>query len=212
MRTQAAVAAVCRGRRAPDASPCATRIAADLLVHLAHVQPRQAEATISRLPLLGREVSSWGETCLQAAAHLGHRRLAMRLLEMGIPSDLYVECALGDPSQAAALVRTGETELRGVHLLPILHFAVASRDPAVVETLLESGAPVNPRSASLPPLHSAVAYADLFIVRCLLEAGADPLAIDAFGETALDWAISLYGDSSPLAALLVRSGRASRHG
>jgi ankyrin repeat protein len=167
---------------------------------------------ISRLPVLGREVSSWGETCLQAAAHLGHQRLAMRLLEMGVPSDLYVECVLGDPSRAATLVRAGKTDLRGVHLLPILHFAVVSRNSVVVETLLESGALVNPQCASLPPLHSAVAYADLFMVRCLLQAGADPLAVDAFGETALDWAITLDGDSSPLAALLVRSGRTSRHG
>jgi ankyrin repeat protein len=212
MRTQAAVAAMWRGRRAPHASPRATRIATDLLVHLAHVQPRQAEATIARLPVLGREVSSWGETCLQAAAHLGHRRLAMRLLEMGVPSDLYVECVLGDPSRAATLVRAGKTDLRGVHLLPILHFAVVSRNPAVVETLLESGALVNPRRSSLPPLHSAVACADVCIARCLLQAGADPLAMDAFGETALDWASTLYGDSSPLAALLIRSGCSSRHG
>jgi ankyrin repeat protein len=136
----------------------------------------------------------------------------MRLLEMGIPSDPYVECALGNPSRAAALLQAGKTDLRGVHSLPILHFAVVSHDLAIVEKLLESGAPPNPRHASLPPLHSAVAYADVPIVRCLVEAGADPLAMDAFGETALDWAISLYGDSSPVAALLVRLDRISRHG
>jgi hypothetical protein len=169
---------------------------------MAHAEPDHAESILARFPQLAGMHSSWGETCLQAASHLGHRRLAICLLEMGVPSDLFVECSLGDAARAAAFVRSGGHELLGVHGLPILHFAVVSREPNAVEQLLESGASVNVPRAALPPLHAAVACRDLSIVVRLLRAGADRGAVDAFGDTAIDWAVQLEGPGSALARLL----------
>jgi ankyrin repeat protein len=84
----------------------------------------------------------------------------------------------------------------GVHGLPLLHFAIMSRATAMLETLLSAGVEVNPMCAALPPLHSAVASGRSEFVRLLLHAGAEPAARDAYGATALDWALELDGEES----------------
>lgn len=175
----------------------------DGLVELAHEDPERAEAILVRAPQLAIEPSSWGESCLQAASHLGHGRLVLRLLGLGVPLDLFAECAVGNTARAAKALHAGEDELLGVHRLPVLHFAIMSRDSAAVESLLDAGARVNSPSAALPPLHSAVACRDLSIVGRLLQAGADPDAADAFGSTALDWAVHL-GEGAGLLSLIGR--------
>jgi hypothetical protein len=173
----------------------------DRLVGMAHTDPRAAGVSLARKPELAVAPSSWGESCLQAAGHLGHRDLIVSLLARGVAADLFTECVIGDPTRAVDALEAS-SDLLGVHRLPILHFAVMSGNPVVVETLLEAGAPVNPRGAALTPLHAAVARRELGIAMCLLEAGADPLAIDAFGDTAVDWAAYLDEETSLLDALL----------
>ena len=190
--------------RYPTDCGLGVRPAVDELVDMCHVEPGRAEMLLAHSRELAAEVSSWGETCLQAASHLGHRRLAVKLLEMGISSDLFVECSLGDPRRAVAAVRAGEHELCGVHCLPILHFAVMSREVEAVERLLAAGASVNSPRATLPPLHSAVACHDLTMVEQLLQAGADPWAVDLFEDTAIDWAVFLEGPGSPMVRLLTQ--------
>jgi hypothetical protein len=124
------------------------------------------------------------------------------LEKVGVSLDLFAKCSLGDASSAVAALRTTGEELVGVHGLPVLHFAVVSRDSATVRKLLAAGAAVNSRQASLPPLHSAVAYEDMATIELLLRAGADVLATDPFAATALDWAIHLIGEGSPQAVVL----------
>jgi len=182
----------------------------DKLVELAHAEPTRAEPILARSPSLATEPSSWGESCLEAAGHLGHWRLLLRLMEAGVRLDLYAECSLGEPASATAAVRAHGGELLGIHNLPILHFAVMSRDLSVVEALLQAGAPVSSSRASLSPLHSAVACGQAAMAERLLGAGADPLAQDAFGCSAIDWAIQLYGEDCPLARLLARAALVER--
>jgi len=181
----------------------------DWLVGLAHTQPRRAESMLARCPELARACSSWGETCLQAASHLGHLRLAMRLLDIGVPSDLFVECMLGEPARAVAAVRSCAEEPLGVHGLPVLHFAVMSRRLEAVDCLLAAGARLNPPNFSLSPLHAAVALGDVAIVERLVLGGANPSAPNAFGETPIDWAYRLEGDGSRVLEVLVRTDRQS---
>jgi hypothetical protein len=90
----------------------------------------------------------------------------------------------------------------GVHRLPLLHFAVMSRNASIVEMLLAAGVAVNPRGASLSPLHSAVAIGSIPIIRALIVAGVDRSASDAFGATALDWAYEIEDRGSVIAVLL----------
>ena len=149
--------------------------------------------------------SSWGETPIQAASHLGHRQLIWHLLECGAQLDLFVASAIGDLKAAKAALADTPRDACGVHGLPTLHFAVASRDVEVVTQLLGVGVAVIPRRASISPLHSAVAVGLQSILLVLLAEGADPLARDAFGATPLDWACRLYGTGSSLVRILAAS-------
>jgi hypothetical protein len=174
---------------------------------MSHVDPAAAGSALTRSPRLARERSSWGETCLQAAGHLGHTSLVRRILELGVPSDPFAECLLGNPTRMVALLRGSAVEPIGIHSLPVLHFGVMSRNPETVARLLAAGASVNPLNASVPPLHSAVAIRDLFMVEQLLQAGADRDAADAFEDTALDWAVFIEGPGSLLVRRLSRDRR-----
>ncbi len=157
-------------------------------VDAAHHEPAVAIELLSKNPSLAEATSTWGETALQAASHLGHHHLLLRLLELGVMPDLFAACALGDRRLAFAMLRGVRYRGRGAHGLPTLHFGIMSRDVRMVEMLIEAGVPVNPPGASLPPLHSAVAIRSAQIVRVLLTAGADIDALDVFGATAADWA------------------------
>ncbi len=163
----------------------------DLFVHLAHQSPMAALALLDRHPALSRATSSWGETALQAASHLGHRKLIAGLLECGLTLDIFAAAALGDVAAVSAMIAAGPKDLCGVHDLPLLHFAVMSRDLAMVEALIAAGAPPCPPEASLSPLHSAAGIGSKPMVHALVSAGADVSFTDAFGQTALDWAYDL---------------------
>ncbi len=174
----------------------------DLFVHLAHQSPMAAIAQLDRHRSLSRATSSWGETALQAASHLGHRKLIARLLECGLALDVFAAAALGNVSAVSAMVASGPKDLCGVHYLPLLHFAVMSRDLAMVEALIASGAPLCPPAASLSPLHTAAGIGSKPMVRALVSAGADVSFTDAFGQTALDWAYDLRVTDSEMLELL----------
>ena len=170
--------------------------AVDALVAAVHVEPALAEWILSRDEALSTCQSSWGETGIEAASHLGHKALVWRFIEAGAELDLFAACALGDREAAMTRYNASQSRACGVHGLPLLHFAIMSRSTAMLETLLGAGVKVNPERASLPPLHSAVASGRSEFVRLLLDAGADPAARDAYGATALDWALELDGDGS----------------
>jgi ankyrin repeat protein len=95
-------------------------------------------------------------------------------------------------------------DICGVHSLPLLHFAVMSRNPMMVEALLAAGISPNPAGASLSALHSAVAIGSAEMVRILVSAGADTTFQDAFGSNALDWAGDLGDLDSNVIDLLKR--------
>jgi len=179
-----------------------TQQSIDLFVHLAHQSPMAAIAQLDRHCSLSRATSSWGETALQAASHLGHRKLITRLVECGVTLDVFAATALGDLAAVSAMMGAGPKNLCGVHDLPLLHFAVMSRDPEMVEALIAEGTPVCPPAASLSPLHSAAGIGSKPMVHALVSAGADVSYADAFGQTALDWACDLRMTDPELLELL----------
>lgn len=154
--------------------------------------------------------SSWGETALQAASHLGHRSLLSSLINVGVSVDLFAACAIGDIDTALELIRLTGPDVCGVHGLPILHFGVVGGKPYVLGILLAAGVPVNPKTASLSPLHSAVACGSLAMIHRLLLAGADPTAPDAFGATVLDWALDLEREGSEIVSVLTSNQKSTR--
>jgi ankyrin repeat protein len=174
----------------------------DVFVAAAHDQPLEAGSMLHACPALAKARSSWGETALQAASHLGHRSLIADLVEVGVELDIFAACAIGDQLTVSRTLRSVPRPAYGVHGLPVLHFAVMSLDISMVEMLLAAGEPVNPERESLTPLHSAVAVNFTSAVRLLLRHGADAGARDPFGATAEEWAIELCGPNSRIRDLV----------
>ncbi len=174
----------------------------DVFVNSAHHDPVVAIAMLRRNRSLAAARSSWGETALEAASHLGHRDLIECLVESGAGVDLFAACAMGDSQAVRGLIHDSDLAACGVHALPLLHFGVMSRDLGMVELLLRQGVELNPRGASLSPLHSAVAIGSVPMIRALVAAGVDCSLTDAFGATALDWAYDVEDRGSALAVLL----------
>ena len=187
----AAVRVVSTGRTVGRSRPPAPDLDVDEFVNAAHEEPAAAITMLGRNHELGASRSSWGETALEAASHLGHHHLIRRLFEIGVPTDLFSACAIGDRLAVAARLAELPASGCGVHRLPMLHFGIVSRDLGMLALLVDEGVAVNPRGASVPPLHSAVAIGSGPMVEALLGAGADLQATDAFGATALDWATEL---------------------
>jgi len=184
--------------------------AVDAFVAAAHSDVERAQHLLEQWPGFAGSASSWGESGVQAASHSGRHRLTQTLLEHGAAYDVFVASSLGDMTWAVAQLERLGTHRCGVHGLPVLHFAIVSGCVRTLEALLAAGAPANPAGCALPPLHSAVAEGRIEMVRLILLAGADPLATDSFGETALDWAVSLDGYGSALARTLARAGSGSQ--
>ena len=183
-------------RRVLPAASIVDQETIDALVAAAHLRPARAARMLTWNQALCRSGSSWGETGLEAASHVGHKFLAWRFIEAGAAPDIFAMCAVGARDRAISRYDRKRPDICGVHGLPLLHFAIVSRAATTVEVLLDAGVEVNPRRASLPPLHSAVATGRCDLVRLLIEAGADRSARDAYGATALDWSIELGGKSS----------------
>jgi hypothetical protein len=173
-----------------------------------------AERILARNESLVQCQSSWGETPIQAASHLGHRALVWRIVEAGAELDLFSACAVADQAAVMSWYNPRRPDVCGVHGLPLLHFAIMSGAEGILKALLAAGVEVNPKCAALPPLHSAVASGRRDLVRLLLDAGANTAACDAYGATALDWARELDGAASILAQQLLlpdKLGESRRH-
>lgn len=190
-------------KRLPARStPWPVRPEVDAFVGAAHDEPSAALAMLAADRDLAAAASSWGETALQAASHLGHRQLLERLVQAGVEIDLFAACAMGDGEAVQALLPGAALGACGVHALPLLHFGVMSRDVAIVEMLLRAGVKLNPEGASLSPLHSAVGIGSVPMIRMLVGAGVDCDVKDAYGATALDWAYDAGDRGSVLAVFL----------
>lgn len=174
----------------------------DGFVSAAHFLPAVAIQMLRQDPRLARVVSSWGETPMEAASHLGHRDLIRELLRRGVGLDIFVAAALGDKTAVHALVTFENFEACGVHGLPLLHFGIVSRNVPAFQLMVDKGVSVNPVRANLPPLHSAVATGQPSAIKTLIFFGADLRATDAYGATASDWALDIHGPRSEELALL----------
>src|SRR5690349_15436345 len=95
----------------------------DDYVNLVHENPAAALSELRRNPALAGSRASWGESAMEAASHLGHRRLLAGLVDAGAPPDIFAACALGDTAAVEDMLPTIRSGVLGVHRLPLLHFA-----------------------------------------------------------------------------------------
>ncbi|KAL4779776.1 ankyrin repeat-containing domain protein [Aspergillus varians] len=100
-----------------------------------------------------------------------------------------------DKTKADYLVRsrTGRT---------VLHMAVEAGHLAIVDLLIQRGVDANTSHEGYSPLHAAVANKHPEIADLLLAHGADPLCLDFYGRTPVDWA---SGDGAMLSRLASHS-------
>jgi ankyrin repeat protein len=150
-------------------------------------------------------MSMFGNRALIATPHQFYRVDPDRPLRTH--SLLHIAVARGNTSAIDDCLATGLPIdlLAGDGLAP-LHWALASKDPAIMMFLLDRGSPVDVRSAEgATPLMNAVQSGSLEKVGFLLDHGADVNAHDRRGFTALHRAAEM-GHLDVLRLLLERGG------
>ncbi len=112
-------------------------------VSVAHADLDEVKRLLAQEPALVKAAWDWGggdfETGLGAAAHMGHREIALLLLENGAALDLFAAAMLGYADIVRAMLAE-HPELReatGAHGIPLLVHAQQGGDQAraVVELL-----------------------------------------------------------------------------
>lgn len=149
-----------------------------------------------------RQMEAYGATALYHALVRKQSRAAMVLIDAG--ANVNATLTNGYPAIAVA-IQLGETNLvavmheRGVRLdtvevltgLPLLHLAIHSHKPEMVDFLLKHGAPVNSTDRSGgTSLHTAVAFRQLTVVEMLVTNGADLSLTNLGGRTPLEIAMT----------------------
>lgn len=149
-----------------------------------------------------------GSAALHQALANSQSRTAMVLIEAG--ANVNATTTNGYPVIAAA-VQFGDTNVvtamlqRGVRLdavdpltkLPLLHLAVLSHQPKMVDYLLKRGAPINATNQfGGTALHLAAAFSQFPIVELLATNGADLLLTNRAGKTAPDMALMKASSNS----------------
>jgi ankyrin repeat protein len=159
-------------------------------------------ALLAEDPALINANAPWVETPIQAAAHVGHREIALYLLEAGAPLDICTAAMLGWADRVDQLLRDdpARAAATGAHGFPVLYYAVIAGDPALAQRLVDAGADINAGAGSGTPLHAAAMWDRPALARWLLERGADPTLLDYQDKTPL--AVATERGRETVAALL----------
>lgn len=127
------------------------------MVGVSHGNVARVKELLARHPTLANAAWDWGfgdwETALGAAAHVGNREIAERLLSSGARPTLFSAAMLGQLEVVRALVAAspGVQGTRGPHGLTLLHHARAGGERAAgVARYLEGLGDADPRLATAP--------------------------------------------------------------
>lgn len=186
-------------------TPPPTQQEIDAFVNACHGNLAQVEATLAQRPELLHTRSSLDESPLGAAAHVGNRVLAERLLAAGAEPELCASAMLGDSRTVLTAVEADPTlaNARGAHGIGILFHAAVGGNTELARELVARGAETPPEvCGSL--LHAAVHVRDADMAAWALDLGADPHAADYAGQTPLQRAQA--ADAGDIVALLQRRG------
>jgi hypothetical protein len=165
--------------------------------------PEAIKPLLTQEPALLNAAWDWGlgdwETALGAAAHTGHREVAMFLLDRGARPDLFAATMLGEIATVKSWLSFAPAAHKspGPHGIPLLSHAIAGAKPAepVFHLLLERGANVNAAANNgMTALMMASLGGQAEAVETLLAKGADPRLKSTDGRTAFSIATKAGAD------------------
>ena len=132
-----------------DRPPMLASELVDEFVLKAHGDLDTVKRLLEQEPALVNAARDWGggdwETGLGAAAHVGHREIAVLLLERGARMDIFAAAMLGETEIVRAMLAAHPDwhDARGPHGIPLVKHAEAGGERAreVLELLERSPAP-----------------------------------------------------------------------
>jgi len=160
----------------------------DQFVGAAHGDLEKVRHMVDERPDLVFKVSSQNETALQAAAHLGQRKIAEYLLAQGAPLDICTAAMLGKADDVSRMLSAdpGLAQSSGAHGIPILFYPSLGGQIKIAEELLARGADINAGKGMNTSLHAAALTDRAEMAEWLLAHGARTDIVDYAGKTPLE--------------------------
>jgi uncharacterized protein len=152
------------------------------LVTAAHHDLAKTQAILAQHPTLLNAQYDWGdndlETPLEAAAHMGDRRIAEWLLEQGAPLIICAAAMLGRTEAVREMLHADAAlaNARGGHGIPLMFHAAMSGDVELAALLKAHGC----REGYDDALHGAIDFGHEAMVKWLLANGATNLNVPNF--------------------------------
>lgn len=185
-------------------------------VGMGHGDLRGIQDGLAAHPNLVHAHATTTEMAVEAATHVGNRRICEVLLAHGAPYSLPAAVLCGTADAVAELLRQAPDRIheRGAHDFPLLWYPVlAGGSLELAATLMDHGADIETQHfLGTTALHLAAARGQREMVALLLDRGADPDRVgrkfEARGETPRQ--LALAGGHTAVARLLEDRGAARR--
>ena len=142
-----------------------------------HLRFAEVKKAVGREPLLAHSVATTGEICVEAAAHMGQKKMVDYLLEKGAPYSLPTAVMMDDFETVKRLLEEDPQRIheRGAHFNSLLWYTAIGRCRLkIAEYLLEKGAEVEKQHfLGTTALHFACRGDNLPLATLFVENGAD---------------------------------------
>jgi ankyrin repeat protein len=165
----------------------------DKFVQVSHMDFDSVKAMLEAEPeLLHATGSLDGETPIQAASHMGRRKIAEYLLEKGAPLDICTASMLGHADKVVEMLAANEglAHARGAHGIPLAYFVALGGNLKIAEAVFNHGADLNLGAGTNTALHAAVLANRTEMAEWLLQHGSDPNLTNFESKTPLQVAIA----------------------
>lgn len=162
--------------RAPDWGEISV-LARSRVVGNSHLRFENVRKAVDRDPRLAHSVATTGEICVEAAAHMGQKKIVDYLLGKGAPYSLPTAVMMDDLTTVKKLLAEDPQRIheRGAHFFALLWYAAIGRCRLeMTEYLLAQGAVVEQQHfLGTTALHFACMFGNIELVELLIENGAN---------------------------------------